>query len=142
MRWIPLLLLLGGMAQEESFDQKVDAFASKIAAGQGDNLAAFQEAIGTPAGRIVLRDRTEKAADGLRRRAERNALPAYFEAHFEKVEKKYRLREGQDQFRRRIVDGYKIYAADVASLKPLIQKVVENLADDEEGPNAILRTYL
>lgn len=119
----------------------IDAFAKRIDPSGGETAARFQKALGTPAGKIVLRDRIEKAAETLRRESERNAVPDYFKAHFDDEGGIYRLRKGQEEYRRRLLEDFAACRAEMDRIRPVIREVADNLADTPEV-NAKLKQYL
>jgi hypothetical protein len=132
MRYLFLLVPALAASQDKEMDPRIDAFAAKVVAGTDETAVRFRKAIQTPAGKIVLRDRIEKAAESLRRRSEKDALPDFFKARFEEAGGKLRLRAGQEDFRRRLVDGYALYQADLAKIEPLVRQVARNVADEPE----------
>jgi hypothetical protein len=133
------LLLLALLALPPQED--IDAFAKRIAPGGDEAVAKFQKALGTPAGKIVLRDRIEKASEALRSQSERDAVPDYFKAHFEESGGAYRLRKGQDEYRRRLLEDYAVSKADMDRIRPLVREVADNLVDTPEI-NARLKKWL
>jgi len=141
MRFALLALPWLLVSPQEDLDRRIDEFAGKIQAGSDETLARFQKAIRTRAGKIVLRDRTEKIAEGLRRQAERDAVPDYIRTRFEEVDGTYRLRAGQDDFRRRLVDDYKACKADLEKIRPVVKELADNLLDAPEV-NARLKKFL
>lgn len=141
MRCIALLLLLGAAPQDNSFDRQVDALAQKLVVAEDGDLSVFKVAISTPPGRIVLRDRAAKAAEKLKGTAERDAIPSYFDTYFERIDGVYRLRPGQEAWKRRQVSGYTASRKELARIVPFVKEVAENMA--EEPPvNAILKKML
>lgn len=134
------LLIPALLAFRDDTDRRIDEFAGKIT-GSDPTLTAFQKALKTPAGKIVLRDRVEKAAERLRKNAERNSLPDFFRAHFEEADGKYRLRAGEEEWRRRLVDGHKLYLEDIEKITPFIREVGANFAGEPEI-NARLKKLL
>lgn len=133
---IPALLA----GQDADVDSRIDAFAEKIG-GVGEPVAQFKKALRTPPGKIVLRDRIEKAAERLRRSAEKDALPNFFRAKFEETGGQYKLRAGEEEWRRRLVDGYATYLEDLGKIAPFVREVAENFADEPEV-NARLKRFL
>lgn len=140
MRVLSLALLLA-LAPQDDLDGRLDAFGKQIAPGGDPVVARFQAAVATRPGKIVLRDRIDKAAEGLRNQAERDALPEYFRTRFEEVGGMFRLRKGQEDFRKRILDDYKASKADIDRIRPVVQEVADNLVDTPEI-NARLKAYL
>lgn len=142
MRHLFLLapLLLGIMPQED-LDRRVDQFAGQIVPGTDDTVAKFQKALKTRPGKIVLRDRAEKAAEILRRLAERDAVPDYFKARFDEKDGVYRLKAGQEGFRKQLLDDYAAAKADMDRIRPIVKDLVDNLVDEPEI-NARLKKYL
>ncbi|MBI3858017.1 MAG: hypothetical protein HY293_20245 [Planctomycetes bacterium] len=142
MRFLALALpVILSLAPQDDLDSRLDAFSKQIIPGSDPVAARFQKALPTRAGRIVLRDRIEKAAEALRAVSERDAVPEYFQTRFEEVGGAYRLRKGQEEFRRHMVDDYKASKADIERLRPVIKEVADNLADTPEI-NAKLKKYL
>ena len=142
MRLLALALpVLISLAPQDDLDGRLDAFAKQIDPGADPTVARFQKAAATRPGKIVLRDRLEKSAEQLRSLSERDAIPEYFRTRFEEVGGMYRLRAGQEEFRRQIVDDYKISKADIERIRPLLQEVADNLVDTPEI-NAKLKKYL
>jgi hypothetical protein len=119
----------------------IEPFAKQIAPGGDETVARFQKALGTPAGKIVLRDRIGKAADTLRKEAERDAVPDYFKARFEDQGGVYRLRAGQEEYRRRLVEDFAACKADLDRIRPVVQEVADNMVDAPEI-NARLKLFL
>ncbi len=141
MRYLFLVIPALVAFQDKDLDPRIDAFAGKVAAGTDETATRFQKAIRTPAGKIVLRDRIEKAAEALRRRAEKDALPDFFKARFEEAGGKLRLRAGEEEFRRRLVEGWALYQADLAKIEPVVREVARNVAEAPEV-NARIRRLL
>ncbi|HVE41775.1 MAG TPA: hypothetical protein VNM14_17920 [Planctomycetota bacterium] len=141
MRLLVLALPLVLAFAPDELDTRIDAFAGKISPGGDETVVRFQKAAGTRPGKIVLRDRVEKAADALRSRSERDAVPEYFRTYFEEAGGVYRLRKGQDEVRRRILDEFIACKADMDRIGPLVKEVADNLADSPEI-NAKLKAYL
>src|SRR4029453_13375673 len=140
MRLLTLAMLVA-LAPQDDLDGRLDAFGKQIAA-DGDPLAGrLQKAVGTRPGKIVLRDRIEKSADTLRIQAERDAVPEYFRTRFEDVGGAFRLRKGQEDFRRRVVDDYKTSKAEIERIRPVLKEVADNLVDEPEI-NARLKRWL
>lgn len=135
---LPALL---AFSPQDDLDPRIDAFAAKIAPGGDEAVARFQKALKTRAGKIVLRDRIEKAAESLRSRSERDAIPDYFKAHFEDADGVYRLRRGQEDYRRRLLEDFAVSKAEMDRIRPIVQEVADNLADVPEI-NAKLKHYL
>jgi hypothetical protein len=102
MRLFALVLLLS--LPQDDLDGRLDAFGKQIVPGGDPTVGRFQKAVATRPGKIVLRDRIEKSAETLRAQSERDAVPDYFKTRFEEAGGAYRLRKGQEEFRRRIVD--------------------------------------
>lgn len=136
MRLLTLAMLVALAPQDD-----LDAFGKQIAPGDDPTVARFQKAVGTRPGKIVLRDRIEKSAEALRSQSERDAVPEYFRTRFEEVGGAYRLRKGQEEFRRRIVEDYKISKGEIERIRPVLKEVVDNLADEPEI-NARLKQWL
>jgi hypothetical protein len=134
---LPVLLAFA----PDELDTRIDAFAGKINPGGDETVARFQKAAGTRPGKIVLRDRFEKAAEELRSRSERDAVPEYFRTFFEDAGDVYRLRKGQDEYRRRLIEDFAGCKADMDRIRPVIKEVADNLADTPEI-NAKLKAYL
>src|SRR5687767_10610598 len=133
MRLLALALpVLLSLAPQDDLDGRLDAFAKQIDPGADPTVARFQKAAATRPGKIVLRDRIEKSAEQLRSQSERDAISEYFRARFEEVGGMSRLRAGQEEFRRRIVDDYKISKAGIERIRPLLQEVADNLVDTPE----------
>jgi hypothetical protein len=140
MRLLTLALVLALLPQDD-LDSRLEAFGKQIAPGGDATVTKFQQAVATRPGKIVLRDRLEKSAETLRSQAERDAVPEYFRTRFEDVGGAYRLRKGQEEFRRRIVEDYKISKADIERIRPVVKEVVDNLVDEPEI-NARLKKWL
>jgi hypothetical protein len=127
-----LASLLLGLASPDDADRRVDEFAAKIAPGSDAAAGRLQAALRTRAGKIVLRDRTGKAAESLRRLAERDAVPDYFKARFEETAGVWRLRKGQEEYRKRLLEDYAASRADLDRLRPLVKEVADNLVEEPE----------
>ena len=127
-----VLVLFVAMVPQDDLDGRLEAFAKQLAPDSDPVVARFQKAVGTRPGKIVLRDRIEKSAEGLRSQSERDAVPDYFRAHFEEVGSAWRLRKGQEDFRRRIVEDYKLSKADIDRIRPVVKEVADNLVDEPE----------
>src|SRR5262245_30590052 len=142
MRLLALALpVLLSMTPQDDLDSRLDAFGKQIVPG-GDPLAArFQNAVATRPGRVVLRDRIEKSAETLRAQSERDAVPEYFRTRFEEVDGVSRLRKGQEDFRRRIIEDYKTSKAEIERIRPILKEVADNLVDTPEI-NAKLKKWL
>ncbi len=134
----PLLL---GIAPQEDLDRRVDDFAAKIAPGDDGVAAKLKEALKTRPGKIVLRDRAEKAAETLRRIAERDAVPDYFKARFEEKDGVFRLRAGQEDYRKRLLGEAAAAKADLDRIRPVVAEVAESMVSEPEI-NARLKAYL
>ncbi len=141
MRLLVLALPLILAFAPDELDTRIDAFAGKIRPEGDESLARFQKAIAGRPGKIVLRDRIEKAAEALRSRSERDAVPEYFRTYFEEAGGAYRLRKGQEEYRRRLLEEFAVCKADMDRIRPLVKEVADNLADSPEI-NAKLKTYL
>jgi hypothetical protein len=141
MRFLALALPLVLAFAPDDLDTRIDAFAGKINPGGDDTVARFQKAAATRPGKIVLRDRVEQAAAALRSRSERDAVPEYFRTYFEDGGSGYRLRKGQDEYRRRLLEDFAACKADMDRIRPLVKEVADNLADSPEI-NAKLKGYL
>jgi hypothetical protein len=118
------------VAPQEDLDRRMEEFASKIDPGTDETVARFKKALKAPPGKIALRERVEKAADALRRRAERDALPDFFASHFTESEGRYQLRAGREEWRRRLLDGHAIYLEEVARITPFLRQVASEVADE------------
>lgn len=132
MRLIILALPLLLMSTRDDFDRRVDDFAGTILAGGDETVSRFQKAAKTRPGKIVIRDRAEKAAEELRRRSERDAVPEYFKTRYEEVEGTYRLRKGQEEYRRRLLEENAACKADLEKIRPYFRDLAENLIDAPE----------
>jgi hypothetical protein len=139
MRFLALALVLA--LPQDDLEGRLDAFGKQIAPGGDPVVSRFQAAVATRPGKIVLRDRIDKSADTLRSQAERDAIPEYFRARFEEAVGQYRLRKGQEDFRKRILDDYKVSKAEIDRIRPVVKEVVDNLVDTPEI-NAKLKAYL
>src|SRR6185295_19659429 len=126
------LALLAALVPQDDLDGRLDAFGRQIQPGNDPAVARFQQAVATRAGKIVLRDRIEKSAEALRSQSERDAVPEYFRTRFEEVGSAWRLRKGQEDFRRRIVEDYKLSKADIDRIRPVVKEVADNLVDEPE----------
>lgn len=135
---LPVLL---AFSPQDELDPRIDAFAGKIVPAGDETVARFQKALRTRAGKIVLRDRIEKAAEALRGRSERDAVPDYFKARFDEVNGAYRLRSGQEEYRRQILEDFAACKADMDRIRPIVKEVADNLVDTPEV-NAKLKQYL
>jgi hypothetical protein len=135
---LPVLL---AFAPQEDLDSRIDAFAGKIVPGNDETVVRFQKALKGRAGKIVLRDRIEKAADSLRSQSERDAVPDYFKARFEDANGVYKLRKGQEDYRRRLLEDFAACKADMDRIRPIVKEVADNLVDTPEV-NLKLKTYL
>src|SRR5262245_39679377 len=131
MRLLSLALLLA-LTPQDDLDGRLDAFGKQIVTGGDPAVARLQKAVATRPGKIVLRDRIEKSAEVLRSQSERDAVPDYFRARFEEVGGAFRLRKGQEEFRRRIVEDYKTSKADIDRIRPFIKEVADNLVETPE----------
>src|SRR5262245_26090172 len=125
---VPLVLAFA----PDELDTRIDTFAGKINAGGDETVARFQKAASTRPGKIVLPDRIEAAAEGLRSRSERDVVPDFCRSIFEELGDVYRLRKGQEEYRRRLLDDYAICKADMDRIRPIIKEVADNLADTPE----------
>jgi hypothetical protein len=119
----------------------VAKFADTLRPGEDELLKTFQAALKTPAGRVALSDRTARVADELRKSAEKNALPDWFLGHFEEVDGRYRLRAGQEEWRRDAIEAYDKYRMEIARLEPMMKEIASKLVDAPEV-NARLKAYL
>jgi len=138
---LALPVLLAFAPRQDDLDPRIEAFAAKISAGDDATAARFQKAMTTRAGKVVLRDRIEKAADTLRAQSERDAVPEYFRTHFEETGDVYRLRTGQEEYRRRLVEDFAVSKADMDRIRPILKEVADNLVDTPEV-NAKLKKFL
>lgn len=142
MRQLVLLVpLLLGIAPQEDVDRRVDEFAGRIVPGTDETVAKLQKVLKTRPGKIVLRDRAEKAGEILRRLAERDALPDYFKARFEEKDGVYRLRAGQEDWRKKLLEDHAAAKADMDKIRPIVKDLVDNLVDEPEI-NARLKRFL
>jgi hypothetical protein len=135
---VPLLL---GLAPQEDLDKRVDQFAGQIVPGTDETAAKFQKVLKTRPGKIVLRDRAEKAAEVMRRLAERDAVPEYFKARFDEKDGVYRLKAGQEEYRKRLLDDHAAARADLERIRPIVKDIADNLVDEPEV-NARLKKFL
>jgi hypothetical protein len=133
----PLLLAL---APQDDADRRVDEFAGRIVAGTDETLTKFQKVLKTRPGKIVLRDRAEKAGEVLRRLAERDALPDYFKARFDEKDGLYRLKAGQEEWRKKLLEEAALAKADLDKLRPIAKDLADNLVDEPEI-NARLKAF-
>ena len=140
MRPIALALLLS-LTPQDDVDGRLDGFGRQIVPGGDPTVVRFQKAVATRPGKIVLRDRIEKSAETLRRESERDAVPEYFRTRFDEVGGAFKLRKGQEEFRRRLIEDYKTSKAEIERIRPIVQEVADNLADTPEI-NAKLKKYL
>jgi hypothetical protein len=140
MRLLTLALLVALVPQDD-LDGRLDAFGKQIVPGSDPAVARFQKAVATRPGKIVLRDRIEKSAETLRKESERDAVPEYFRTRFEEVGGALKLRKGQEEFRRHLIEDYKTSKAEIDRIRPMIKEVADNLADTPEI-NAKLKRYL
>lgn len=140
MRLLTLALLVA-LTPQDDLDGRLDAFGRQIVPGSDPTVARFQKAVSTRPGKIVLRDRIEKSAETLRKESERDAVPEYFRARFEEVGGVLKLRKGQEDFHRRLLQDYKTSKAEIERIRPLVKEVADNLADTPEI-NAKLKKYL
>src|SRR5688572_33109431 len=127
---LPVLLAFApsfdsGFALAQDRQDDIDAFAKQIEPRGDDAVTRFQKGLGTPAGKIVLRDRIEKAAEALRSQSERDAVPDYFKARFEESGGAYVLRKGQEEYRRAILEDYASSKADIDRIRPLVREVAD-----------------
>ena len=136
-----LLLWLPPQAQDETLNKRIDDFAGKIIADGDEGLDLFRDVLKTAAGKIVLGDRAGKAVEKLRQKAERDAVPEYFRTHFEGNPGTLKLRDGHEAFRKELIDGSKIYQADMKKIQPVIDDLAENLVEEPEV-NAKLAEFL
>jgi hypothetical protein len=111
--------------QEQDWNARADALAE----GLGEELSALRDALKSPEGRIVLRDRAEKAAAELRRRAEKEALAEFFTRGFD-----------ADQ-RRDFIECFRVYQADLQVILPTLREIREKLVS-EPAANRHLSKFL
>ncbi|HEX7896335.1 MAG TPA: hypothetical protein VF950_01050 [Planctomycetota bacterium] len=136
MRFACLALVL--MLQDTD---PVAKFADSLKPGDDDLVKRFQTAVKTRAGRVVLSDRAARMSDELRKRAEKSALPDWFLRHFEDVDGRFRLRAGQEEWRRDTLAAFESYQVEIERLKPVLKDVASKLVDVPEI-NARLKAYL
>src|SRR6185503_8368098 len=140
MRPIALALLLS-LTPQDDVDGRLDGFGRQIVPGGDPTVVRFQKAVATRPGKIVLRDRIEKSAETLRRESERDAVPEYFRTRLDEVGGAFKLRKGQEEFRRRLIEDYKTSKAEIERIRPMVKEVADNMADTPEI-NAKLKKYL
>jgi len=136
-----VLALLAALVPQDDLEGRLDAFAKQLSPGSDPVVARFQKAVATRPGKIVLRDRIEKSAEALRSQSERDAVPEYFRTRFEEIGGAWRLRKGQEEFRRRLVEDYRLSRADMDRIRPILKEVSDNLVDEPEI-NARLKKWL
>ncbi len=137
---VPVLLGIRTSPQED-LDRRADQFAGQLVSGTDETVAKLQKVLKTRPGKIVLRDRAEKAAEILRRLAERDALPDYFKARFDEKAGVYRLKAGQEEYRKRLLEDHAAAKADMDRIRPIVKDLVDNLVDEPEI-NARLKKFL
>src|SRR5262245_28238955 len=113
MRLLALLVPLLLIAPHDDLDRRVDQWSGRLVPGTDETVARFQKGLKTRPGKIVLRDRAEKAAEMLRRLAERDAVPDYFKARFDEKDGVYRLKAGREDYRKRLLEDQAAAKADL-----------------------------
>lgn len=139
MRFACLALALALSSAQDP--DPVATFADSLRPGEDELARRFQAALKTRAGRLVLSDRAAQEAERLRRRAEKNALQDWFLGRFEGIDGRYRLKAGQEEWRKDTLAAYESYRAEIAKLEPAMKDIAAKLVDAPEV-NARLKAML
>ncbi|MHC4607195.1 MAG: hypothetical protein ACYTAF_09730 [Planctomycetota bacterium] len=141
MRFLLPLLVVFLPLQAQDLPQQIEDFAAKIVAGENESVAIFKEALQSDAGKKALAERLGKQARKGLPEDPGEILDWYIDRHFEEVDGKYRLRGGQDEFRKELIEAKKKWDADMEKIRPVLEDLADNLVDEPEI-NAKLAAFL
>lgn len=116
----------------ERLDRAIGKFASSIRAGENEPVGLFQEALGTEAGKIVMRDRAQAAANALRSRAERKIVADWIDSWTEA--------ELKDTLSAKI-RYFRAWEGQIHAVRGMLENVIERIPD-ERGEHATMRKVL
>ncbi len=124
-------------------DAQLARFRDRLSADPSDVAARLQEALGTPAGQIVWRDRVAESAESLREAARGDAVAAFLKERFAEDQQtgRWRLRPDQGPFGEELIRSAETFNADVAEMRPAILKIA-NAVGRENETDRLVRRFL
>ncbi len=117
----------------------LEQFADRIVTDDNELAKKIQDAMRSPAGQTVLRERASVMETAAREEARQNALPGYLDEHFEEAAGQLVLKSGQEEFRADVIRQTAEYQADVDEIQSAIDAIAGQLTGDHEADKLLKR---
>lgn len=121
---------------EREITERIDEFRSKLYA---KNLEEFKDALGTKAGRIVLRDHVSVFDERLRDRARNAAIPDYLDKRFIEEDGRLKLRDDQQEYRDQFLATVETFNEDITKVKTALQGLSAQIDPRTETDRLLVR---
>ncbi len=120
--------------------QRIQEFAERIVVDESDaTILDFKQALHTGAGQTALMERAAWIENELRRESQLQALPWFFDQHFERSGEQLALKPDHQEFKQTVLTQTSRYQSDVEDVERALQQLAEQLADEHESEKIIRR---